>query len=551
MRRPACEPILHLKSHFVLCLVLSSAASVSAQISNSSGTPNERANVSGTVVNSETNEPVARALVQLGPYNAMSDDKGHFNFDSVPTMSTTVYAEKPGYFGDTQLRSQLRLQGMIQVAAGMAPLIVKLVPEGIISGQVTSQDGEPLDSIPIELITSVINDGIRVWQQRGGTQTDDEGRFRISELQPGTYYLSAGPSRGNFIPPAVATSAVQRQQGYAKAYFPSGRDVASASPFVITPGNHIEADFTLAQLPTYRITGSLSGFAENQSINVQIIGSSGMPSGGMAVNPRTGVFASGFLPADSYTIRAYARSMATPQRLDYAEILEASTTINLSSDISGLHLVLSPQRSIPIKTKVDWAAQPQNVNFQPVTVQFWPDESAPGVRQMRGSMAMLGPGGPREMAIRDVEPGRYWVDLRPNGPLYVASATYGDVDLLREDIVIGAEIGSQPIEVELRDDGGNINATVTGTDAQPRGVVFYVCEEVPRRVYMSIINNRGSAFGASVAPGTYKVIALDDADGIEYRRREALQEFMSGAGEVTVGPKGQVSVTVQLTHREK
>lgn len=552
MRHPATPGNLLASLAALLLVCLIPSPQISAQALTPAGNPNDRTSVSGTVVNSESNEPIHGALVQLGPMSTMTDDKGYFHFDGVPTTTVMLFAHKPGYFSPTEMRNQFQQTQMLQIAPGLAPSTVKLIPEAIISGQVTSSDGEPLDSIPIELVTSVINDGIRMWQQRGGAQTDDEGRFRIAELPPGTYYIAAGPSRAGAIPPAISTNSVARQSAYSKAYFPSGIDISSASPVTITAGKHIEANFTLAEQPTYRISGVVNGYAQNQGVSIQVNSSSGGFGGGVAVNPRTGIFSTGFLAAGTYTIRATARGIGNPAQaqLDENSILSARTTVDLTSDISGLHLMLAAQPGIPVKTKVDWPSKPPNANFPPATIQLFPEDSSRSVHQIRGSTAPFGPNGPRDMFIRDVDPGRYRVDIRPNGPLYVASATYGDVDLLREDLVIGSDIGSQPIEIDLRDDGGDITATVTGLDANPRGVVFYVSEENPRRVYMSFMSNRGASYLGSVPPGTYRVFALDDADGIEYRKPDALQDFLSAASEVTVGPKAQSSVTIPLTHRQ-
>lgn len=531
--------------HLSSCL-LAACAQTAPPVSGS----NERVSVTGTVVSSETGEPIHGALVELGPLAVMSDNKGHFVFDSVPAMFAAIYAQKPGYFSPTQLRNQFQQQEMIKIQPGIAPTTIKLIPEAIISGQVTSSEGEPLDSIPLEVMSSMITDGIRTWQQRAGAQTDDEGRFRISELQPGTYYISAGPSRSFLIAAPGTANAIPPQQGFAKVYFPAAPDLSGATPIVVTPGKHIEANFTLASQAMYRISGTVSGFAPNQNVSVQIASSSGAIAGGMGLNPRTGTFTSGYLVPDTYELRAVARNPGGPQLPGSAVALGGRVSVDLTSDVSNVHIMLAPQPAIPIKTKVDWAEQPQGDYFQPVMIQLYPEDSAPRMRQIRASISMFGPNGPHEMSISEVEPGRYWADIRPNGPLYVASATYGDVDLLRDDLVIGADIGSQPIEIYLRDDGGAIQASVNFPGEKSRVTVFFVSEENPRSVHISFTGNDGVARVSLLAPGAYKVFALDNADGLEYRKPDALQEFLSSAGEVTVGPKGQASVTVQLIHRE-
>ena len=56
--------------------------------------------VSGSVVNSVTGEPIARALVRvIGQIsrNAFTDQEGHFQFEDMPAGRFVLMAQKPGY----------------------------------------------------------------------------------------------------------------------------------------------------------------------------------------------------------------------------------------------------------------------------------------------------------------------------------------------------------------------------------------------------------------------------------------------------------------------
>ena len=65
--------------------------------------------------------------------------------------------------------------------------------------------------------------------------------------------------------------------------------------------------------------------------------------------------------------------------------------------------------------------------------------------------------------LASVSPGRYWVQVQPSqSGIYVASATSGGKDLLRTPLVVPFGASVPPIEVTVRNDPAEIDATVDG-----------------------------------------------------------------------------------------
>lgn len=208
--------------------------------------------VTGTVIDSETKQPIPGALVEVYGSATLADDKGNFTLQDIPRTTVLVQATKPGYFTQQQIQGMtgaaFRQPQPIDVGPDLGPVTVELVPEGIISGQITSAEGEPLEEIPVVLSSSMVAEGVRIWQPRGMKRSDDEGRFRIANLTPGNYYLSAGPSNNDLL---ARTLTARRPQGYPLTYYPSGQDMAEATPIVITPGKHVEVALPMIRQPLY------------------------------------------------------------------------------------------------------------------------------------------------------------------------------------------------------------------------------------------------------------------------------------------------------------
>src|SRR5882724_2713900 len=96
---------------------------------------------SGTVVNSATGEPIARALVQIFSQSSpaiFSDSSGHFEFNDLPELHTTVVARKPGFFAEQEIESSPRNSINVHIGPDTPPITIKRIPEGVIYGKVES-----------------------------------------------------------------------------------------------------------------------------------------------------------------------------------------------------------------------------------------------------------------------------------------------------------------------------------------------------------------------------------------------------------------------------
>jgi Carboxypeptidase regulatory-like domain len=130
----------------------------------------------------------------------------------------------------------------------MGAIVLRLIPEAVIRGRVTGERDEPIEGVHMVALAVHINDGHKVWEQVGRTQTDEDGEFRISNLTPGTYYLEAGPKlRSSFLNARSAT----RQLGFAAAYYAGTPVRESATAIELGPGQQFEAELSLKPEPCF------------------------------------------------------------------------------------------------------------------------------------------------------------------------------------------------------------------------------------------------------------------------------------------------------------
>jgi hypothetical protein len=149
-------------------------------------------------------------------------------------------------------------------------------------------------------------------------------------------------------------------------------------------------------------------------------------------------------------------------------------------------------------------------------------------------VVIVGPPERRKMVLRDAEPGRYSLVTRTDGPLYVDSATYGNRDLLRDDMEISQELASDPIQVEIRDGTSELTGSVRLLTDQSPISVFAISVEHPKIVEHIVATSDGRFSFRSLAPGRYRVLALRDAEEVIFRENGGLDLYLARALEVSV-----------------
>src|SRR5580704_3731463 len=514
----------------------------------------ERFPVAGTVINALTGEPIRKALVQINGQQqrtAFSDGDGRFQFDAIPAGPVSLSAQKPGYFGEHELRTPMVRQ--VEVGPKSESVVLKLTPEGVIAGKVTTTAGMPLEHVPVTMTHINVREGRKHWEPIGNTPTGEDGRFRFANLRPVTYFLSAGP-----ITPlleSVFEVPSESKTGYPGVYFPGVPDIASASPIELSAGQTAEANFSLDEAPVYRISGTISGYVPNQGVSLQLCDQSGtqVPMS-YEFSPDNGRFDFRGVPAGTYVLKAFSQSAPN-------QPVRAEARVNLASDQFNLHLALVPAISIPIAVHTESVAQagPGTVKDVRSLTQGPPlgarlMASQPGASESYAGFE--GTPGQQNLVFRNIEAGRYTVELMPQPPWYIQSAEYGQTNLLTDDLVLTSGAPPSTIQVTLRNDVATLTGTVThtGTDV-PATIVAIpagLAKAAPQVSYYYPPQGKNSGPGeftlSSLAPGDYTVLAFDHVEDIEYSNPDVLQNYSSQAAHVTLAPGQRATVTLELVH---
>lgn len=140
----------------------------------------------------------------------------------------------------------------------------RLSPEAAITGVVLDEAGEPVRNAQIMLqsVPPRTPGGPEpAAAMRGGTGTDDRGRYELANLAPGDYRLSVTAQPWYAARPQVQRGATNDTSGldpsldvaYAQTWFPGAEDSARAEVIKLRAGDTRQADFNLIPIPSIHL----------------------------------------------------------------------------------------------------------------------------------------------------------------------------------------------------------------------------------------------------------------------------------------------------------
>jgi hypothetical protein len=504
--------------------------------------PSASSTISGTVVNSVTGEPIRGALVQVVGSKSdavLSDGDGRFEFDDVPAQRSSVVAHKPGFLNDIDIQATYESQSIaVQPSSPSTPLVVKLTPQAVISGRAQDEAGEAIEDLPVKLIYLHVVEGRKRWEQHAITSTDPDGGFRFADLTPGLYYVKAGPS-------TVGALGARQEDAFGAAFYPGAPGPDGTSPVRVAAGEKMQADFSLKSEPVFKVSGVVAGLTQGQGIGLQVFDEFGdVVATPTEMGPGAGTFQLR-VPGGTYSIRAWIQGPDGVQKA-------AEQTVRVQSDISTLRLLPVASPTIPVRIRTEFTSKSSRVvqaagrPFQAATIRLVPQGPALANNDVYAG-ARFAAGQSPELTFQNIPSGRYMLAVNPNGNWYVQSARWGDVDALQDEINISAGGSLPPLEIVLRDDGGSINGTVESDGSQTRCQVLLVRDRNRSQIRTETLGSGAQFDFANLPPDDYSVLALDNAETLQYADPGALDSYLSNAVHVTVAANGRQSVNVKLT----
>jgi hypothetical protein len=443
---------------------------------------------------------------------------------------------------------------MVEIGADTPQLSLKLLPEALIYGQVTGDDGEPIEGAEVQAFTLAPIDGYtRLMPISGIEHTDEDGNFRIAGLSQGEYRVTVKPGD---LARGLLKAIGHTDRAYPLVlYYPSIAGIEAAAPVTLVPGQHQEANFGLNSRPAFGVSGKIVAVGQWRQISQPWIVQGPEPWQQLVeadrFDQKSGEFEFRALPAGAYEIQVSGTDeQGRPTQNLYK--------LEVTHPVANLKLPLRPSVNIPVVIRTDFtksAAQHNCVgtlNGKPHYFNCF-DSALVAMHLIaegrgREDNFIVDPESP---VLRGVQMGRYRVKVDFTSPdYYIESMRSGMQDLLRQPFIVGESVPA-PIEMTVRDDAATLKVHIEGAKESPQIAVLLVPDGEPPLIQMWSGGGDKTADFHSLAPGTYQVFAFDSLERLSYAEPGALDEYSNHAAKVDVASGGTTTVSVDVVHVEK
>lgn len=225
--------------------------------------------IAGRVVNAKGGRPLDRTRVTIMDAKirqniqfVITSDDGRFEFH-VPAGKFALQGAKRGFI-TAAYNQHDQFSTAIVTGAGIDAenLTLRLSPNAVLTGKVLDEFGEPVRSAQIIVYRENRFSGIsRISRFRGAT-TDDQGKYEVTPLDEGTYFVSAKATPWYAVHPAsvpegAANAPVQVNPAldvsYPITYYGDTTETDSATPIPVRGGDRLEADIHLNPAPALHL----------------------------------------------------------------------------------------------------------------------------------------------------------------------------------------------------------------------------------------------------------------------------------------------------------
>lgn len=510
----------------------------------------ETYNLRGKVVSSVDGTPVRGALVQLnGPAHGsvLSGNDGSFAFSKLAAGEFVVSARKQGYFA-TELGEPLgAVVERVRVDASRRELSLPLIPEGVIHGKIVDEQGEPIEGLDVQARPRFGNISEMNRTADRTSTTNEAGEYRIAGLTAGSYYLleTAKSGKGNEV---MLTAVRRMKSGVPITYYPGVLEAAQAAAIRVHPGSSQQIDWRIAHQPLCKVSGRVQTKGESHNLLVGLLSSYSDQNFTLALAGQDGSFVfPGVAPGE------YALAAIDMGNEEAAKGQMAVKMITVKKNVQDLVLQVIPGTRIPVRFREEYThksspepsleSAPASVEFLRVDLPFEVAAKLTGEQSERNAQK-------RELQML-LEAGSFRIQIQASPKIYVASATHGRTDLLKENLVVAPGSEAEPIELVLRDDPATLSGTVRHDGKAAPGRVVLLPENVPRQAAMISADAGGGFSFHDLAPGRYFLLALKNGTEIDLDDEGMLRRIQSQGEAVELRADGRASVELELKKWEE
>lgn len=533
----------------------------------------QRCTIAGQATNALTGEPVKKANLRLtvasapgqmsmwsgsgGPpsqqgYAVTTDAEGTFRIEGIEPGAYNLSGQRTGFLHSNYGAKGPRQMGTsitLSPSQNLTGLTLGMTPQAVLSGKVLDEDGEPSASTMIQVLGPVWQRGKKRYAPQQSTNTNDLGEFRLANLSPGRYYISAQHHSG-FAgqPEPAAPSNGKPDVRPILTYYPGTPNLESATAVEVKAGQDLPGiDIRLQAAQTYHVRGHVTGVASEE----------GKQHGAVTIYPKStiGMFMPGgqsqIKPDGSFDIAGIA-----PGSYNLVLMLMSGNirsggqqTVDVSSgDVNDVALATAAPFTVRGTIKVEGS---------PIAGGSAVDVSAIQPRIFPADMGFFrGPGQTKvekdgSFTVENVTAGMYSINIPTPSNTYLKSVLNGQTDIKGSDLDLTGGAPSE-LQITLRYGAAELAGGVQSgqnSSAPVSAQILVVPEPLNpdnSGTRLSGTDTNGSFNVKQLPPGHYRAFAFAQFDSSQTQNPEILKQLASKGTEFEVKENERKQVNLPL-----
>lgn len=507
--------------------------------------------IAGRVLNARTGEALSRAQVTLADtrnlavvINVVTGSDGHFEFTGLAAAKYSLNGSKRGFLSEGYEQHEV-FSTAIVTGPNFATdkLELRLMPTAMISGHIYDESGEGIRGARVVLYREARIMGMVRTGRVGIAITDDRGYYEFALLAPGNYYVAANakpwyathgtpqPSRAPTSEPVTNPAnnsgiAAGLDVAYPATYYGGATEAEGAAATTVSGGDQLQMDIHLNPVEAvhvvFRVPPNPDGGVSFRppSFIKRVFGSSETVTTGETRTLADGTYEVSGIPPGRYTVRLGNREGGVMQQSEDVDLGRSGQELD---DSNGTALA-----SVKVNLKM--------LGGEPLPGRFNLGLFGPTLRPAsygQGESAADG------TTLGDVVPGNYTLQLFGDRRNYcvmrVASASGTSEG---HDVVIGSGAG-QELTAYVAAGNVSVEGAVQKKGKPVAGVMVALIPRDPEH-HLEMFRRDQSDFDGTfsmggVIPGTYTLVAVEDAWDFEWMKPGVLARYMSHGQTVTIG----------------